>query len=117
MLEHYNLRKRIETFFVLILFLFALVYAVYRIRPLVVGPSLTVYHPTDGDYVASTTFEISGKVSRVREITLQGRPIPIDTDGHFKELLVANPPYTILVLTATDFRGKIATKTLRVIPH
>jgi hypothetical protein len=117
MLEHYDIRKKLEMIFVMFLFLFAVVYAIYRVYPVLTGPSLIVYYPTESDYVASTTFELSGKVSRVKEITLQGRPIPIDTDGHFKELLVANPPYTILVLTATDFYGKTVTKTLRVIPH
>lgn len=117
MLEHYDVRKRIETALVISLVILTVMYAFYRIQPLIIGPSITIYHPKDGDYVASTTFEISGKVTKVKEITLQGRPIAIDTDGHFKELLVANPPYTILVLTATDFHESTVTKTLRVIPH
>jgi hypothetical protein len=117
MTEDYDLRKKIEFFFIAILVVTAIGYAIYRIYPLIAGPSITIYHPSDGDYVASTTFEISGKVTKVKEITLQGRPIPIDTDGHFKELLVASLPYTILILTATDFYGSTVTKTLRVIPR
>lgn len=88
----------------------------FKAYPLVSGPSITIYNPHEGDIVASTTFEVSGKVSKVKEITLQGRPIPIGTDGHFAEILLAQKPYTILVITATDFYGKTITKTLRVAP-
>ena len=94
----------------------ALSYGGFRAYPLIVGPKVTLYNPHDGDIVSSSTFELSGQVSRVKEITIQGRPIPIGTDGHFTEILVAEAPYTILVVTATDFYGKTITKTIRVIP-
>ncbi len=85
--------------------------------PLVAGPSISLYNPHDGDTVPKTTFELSGHVSRVKEITIQGRPIPIGTDGHFTEILTAQAPYTVIVITATDFYGKSITKTLRVVPE
>ncbi|MEN9881209.1 MAG: Glucodextranase, domain [Candidatus Parcubacteria bacterium] len=117
MLEHNDIRKKIELGIIGLLLLTAFVYGIFRAYPLFIGPSITIYNPKDGDTVASTTFELSGEVSKVKEITVQGRPIPIDTEGHFREILVANPPYTILVITATDFYGSTVTKTLRVIPQ
>ncbi len=116
MLEHYDLRKKIELFLLGGLILISLVYAGFRAYPLIIGPTITIYNPQDGDTVASTTFELSGKVSKVKEITVQGRLIPIGTDGHFTEILIAEAPYTILVISATDFYGAIVTKTIRVIP-
>ena len=116
MIEPYDLRKKIELYFVGSLLVIALIYGIFRAYPLIAGPSITIYSPQDGDIVASSTFEISGQVSRANEITLQGRPITIDTEGHFKEVLVAYLPYTILVLHATDKYGATITKTLRVIP-
>lgn len=92
-------------------------YGAFRAYPLLVGPTITIYNPHDGDTVSSTTFELSGQVSRVKEITVQGRPIPIGTDGHFTEILLAQKPYTIIVLIATDFYGKSITKTIRVRPE
>lgn len=117
MLEHENAARKIEKFLVGSLVIAALCYGGFRAYPLILGPEITIYSPQEGDIVASSSFEVSGKVSKVREITLQGRPIPIDIDGHFKELLVASPPYTILVLTATDFYGNSITKTVSVIPE
>lgn len=97
--------------------LLTIVYGIFRAYPLVAGPSITVYSPADGDYVASTTFEVSGQVKRANVITVQGKPITIDTEGHFSETLVAQTPYTILVLVATDSYGETVSETLRVIPQ
>lgn len=100
----------------MLLFIIAVSYGFFRIYPLLRGPSITVYNPHDGDTVPNTIFEISGEVSPVKEITLQGRPIPVDESGHFTEILVAESPYTIIILTATDTHGKTITKTLSVTP-
>ncbi len=117
MIPYYDLRKRLELILLGILVLTALAYGAFRAYPLVAGPSIVIYNPGDGDYVASTTFEISGQVRRANIITLQGQPITIDTEGHFTETLVAQAPYTILVLVARDAYGETVSKTIRVIPQ
>lgn len=117
MIEYYDLRKKIEIFLITLLILIAVIYGGIKAYPLLAGPKITVYSPQDNSTVASTTFELSGKATRVKEITIQGRPIPIDTEGKFSEILVPQSPYTIIVLTATDFYGVTITKTLRVIPQ
>ena len=114
--EYYDLRKKVELYLITALIIISLMYAGFRAYPLITGPEIMIYNPHDGDIVASTTFELSGKVNRVKEITVQGRLIPIGTDGHFTEILVADAPYTILTVTATDFYGATVTKTIRVIP-
>lgn len=117
MTPYYDLRKRLEIALLAGLVLVALLYGVFRAYPLIAGPSITIYSPADGDYVASTTFEVSGKVKRANVITIQGKPITIDTEGHFSETLVAQSPYTILVVVATDSYGETISKTMRVIPQ
>lgn len=117
MLEHHDLRKKIELYFIVFLVLLALGYGGFRAYPLIRGPYITIYNPHDGDTVASTTFELSGSVSRVKEITVNGRRIPIGTDGHFTEILMAQYPYSTIVMSATDFYGATVTKTIRVIPE
>jgi hypothetical protein len=92
MLPYYDLRKRLELALLGLLVLVAVLYGAFRAYPLVAGPSITIYNPHDGDYVASTTFEISGLVKRANVITLQGKPITIDTEGHFTETLAAHAP-------------------------
>lgn len=117
MLSPYDLRRKLEIYGFGALLAISLSYGGFKAYPLIIGPTITIYNPHDGDTVSKTTFEISGQVSRVKEITIQGRPVPIGTDGHFTEILMAQQPYTIIVITATDFYEKTITKTLRVIPE
>lgn len=117
MTSHYDLRKQLELYLVGFLVLIAFIYGGFRAYPLLIGPSVTVYSPHDGDIVASSTFQISGIALRVKELTLQGRPITIDTDGYFSEILIPQRPYTVIVITATDAYGAHSTKTLNVIPE
>jgi hypothetical protein len=117
MTEPKDLRKKLELALVVLLILFSLLYGAFKIYPLIIGPSVTIYNPHDGDIVPANTFEVSGQALRVKEVTIQGRPIPIGTDGHFAELLLSQAPYTLVVVTATDFYGKTITKTFRVSPE
>lgn len=116
MLELQDTRKKIELYFLVVLVIIALSYGAFRAYPLFAGPKITILNLEDGDSVASTTFQITGNVVRAKEITLQGKLITIDDHGNFTETLVASPPYTILVLVATDTYGATTTNILRVIP-
>ena len=117
MTPYYDLRKRLEIALLALLVSTAVIYGGFRAYPLLAGPTIAIYNPHDGDTVASTTFEISGQVKRAHLITLQGRPITIDTEGYFRETLVAQAPYTILVLVAEDSYGGSVTKSIKVIPQ
>ena len=117
MFDPYDNRKKIEMFLLGLLVVISIIYGGFKTYPLINGPRVTIYNPQDGDIVSSSTFEISGIVTRVKEIMINGRPIPIGTDGHFTEILTAQSPYTTIVVTAHDFYGATITKTLRVIPR
>lgn len=117
MLENFDTRKKIEIGIFLIILVTAIIYSVFRLYPLIQGPTIEIYSPNNWSNVASTTFEISGRSLREKEITLQGKPITVDTEGYFKERLVGSLPYTIIVLVATDRYGRSETKTLNVIPN
>ncbi len=112
----FDLRKQLEIYFFGMLIITAVLYGGWKIYPLIAGPHITITSPHDGDTVASTTFQITGRVSRVKNIEIQGRPIPIDKEGNFIEVITAQNPYTTIVITATDFYNATITKTLRVIP-
>lgn len=112
-----TLRRKISYIFIGLLVAVPVLYGAFRAYPLLIGPQITIIQPLDGESVASTTFQITGVVKRASTIILQGKPITINEKGEFSETLVASPPYTILVLVATDKYGKSATTTLRVIPR
>ena len=116
MSEHANSREKIKLFFFLTLIILSIGYGVWRAVPLILGTSITIYSPNDFDTVASSSFQISGKVTRATELKLQGKIIPTDTDGNFKETLIAYPPYTLIVLEAKGKYDNDVTKTITVIP-
>lgn len=112
-----DIRKTFQKYSLIILITLTLGYGMFRAYPLVAGPSIYVLYPQEGDIVASSTFEVSGRISRSKEITLQGKPITVDIDGTFRETVVSLKPYTLIVLTATDSYGKSVVKTLKVTPE
>lgn len=116
MIVYRDLRRQLEIGLLAFIILIATLYGAWKAYPLLAGPRIVIFSPADGESVSTSTFEILGQAARVKEITLQGRPIPIDTEGKFDELLVVDYPYTTVVLTATDFYGKTITKTFRVLP-
>lgn len=111
-----SIRNKITWWSLTILLIVVVGYGLFRVYPFFMGPVITIYSPADGDEVGSSTFQVSGKVERAKEIKLQGRIITIDTEGLFTETLVTHAPYTILVLEATDSYGKKVQKTLQVTP-
>lgn len=116
MTPYRDIRKQIRIFFILGILAISIIYIAFRAYPLISGPAILLYSPYDGDIVASTTFELSGQVTRAKEITVQGKPITIDTEGRFTETLIATAPHTIITVQATDSYGKHITKTITVIP-
>lgn len=111
-----NLRAIILPVSTIVFLIIILIYGVYRAYPLLAGPVITVYSPHNGDAVGTTTFQVTGKAERAKEIRLQGRPITINTEGVFNETLVSHSPYTILVLEAVDAYGKTTQQVVRVVP-
>lgn len=112
----FDLRKQLEIYLFGTLLLATALYGIWRAYPLIAGPHVTITSPKDGEVVSTSTFTILGRVSRVKNIEIQGRPIPIDKDGNFTEILVAQAPYTIITVKATDFYDKTIVKTLHVVP-
>jgi hypothetical protein len=111
-----SLRNTIAKTSLLILLIVVFGYGIFRLYPFLAGPSITLETPKEGESIASSTFIVSGTVKRAKEITLQGRPISIDTEGNFKETLVTHAPYTILVVEAIDAYGKKDRKVVQITP-
>lgn len=112
-----SIRNKITVWSLILLVIIVVGYGVFRIYPFLMGPVITIYYPKDGEEVGTSTFQISGKVERAKEIKLQGRPITINTEGLFTETLVTHSPYTILVIEAVDTYGKKVQTILQVRPQ
>lgn len=91
-------------------------YAILKSLPYMRGPEVTVLTPKDGAKVGTSTFLLSGKAVRVKELYLSGKSVTISPEGDFSETFVSYSPYTILVIEAVDRHNKRSLQTLTVTP-
>ncbi len=92
------------------------VYGVFKALPYLSGPEVIITSPKDGDHVGTTTFVMTGKAIRARELYLSGKSVTVDPEGNFKETFVSYTPYTILTIEAVDRHNKRSLQTLTVTP-
>lgn len=90
-------------------------YAYFQSRAILAGPSITIETPENGITATSSFLSVSGTVKHAKEITLQGRPIFIDTEGRFTEKLLLMEGYNIIELTAKDAGGRETKKRLELV--
>lgn len=116
MSERLITREKIKLFFFVVLIILTISYGIWRAVPLILGTSITIYSPRDFDIVASSSFQISGRVVRATEVKIQGKTISTDTDGNFNETLIASPPSTLVVIEAKGKYNADIIKTITVVP-
>lgn len=89
----------------LALVLVTVTYGIYQARTLIHGPVLTVREPHAGAMLESTLMEVHGHADNVTRVTINGRPIALDTSGTFKEKLVTPNGYGVLLVEAYNRFG------------
>ncbi len=88
-------------------------YALWRSFAYARGPAITLSEPTNFASIISTTTHVIGRVERANSITLNGKAITIDEQGHFDETILVFPGTNFLTLEAKDqFERKIDTKVI-----
>ena len=76
------------------------------------GPGITLLSPTSGAILDTSLVDIAGSTRNAASLTLNGRLIPVDTTGRFREQLLLSYGYNIIELVATDRAGKTIKKTV-----
>ena len=89
----------------------ALGYALLVAYPLLAGPRLSAaaVRQDDGTYL------VSGTVSRVSAVEIDGLPIPITDQGTFAERRAYPPGYTVITVRAEDRFGRSREQTLTLV--
>ncbi len=91
------------------------IYGFFASRDLLRGPQITITTPDNGSVVTSPLVLIQGSTKNSKTISLNDRPIFIDTSGRFAEQLLLAPGYTILTLRAKDRFGRETVKRLELV--
>jgi hypothetical protein len=97
---------------VLVCFLLVIGYALFAFRDIARGPSITISEPTNGSTFSTSTVKILGTALRTQYIALNGRPILMDQQGNFSEIVVLSPGYNVNTFEVRDKFGKTEYKTL-----
>jgi hypothetical protein len=85
------------------------IYVLFQARFLLAGPQIfTASLPTASE---ERLIVLEGQAKNIIRMSLNGRQIYTDKDGHFKEALVLENGYTVATLQAEDRYGRITTHT------
>lgn len=79
-----------------------LLYIYTASRDFIKGPRINVTYPENGSTLSTSTVTIKGQVIHIQDVTINGRPIQIDTQGNFTEPLLLFPGYNVTVISAKD---------------
>lgn len=94
--------------------LFLVSYGIFNARNLLIGPTIEIFSPAKDTETAENILTVSGRASNVAFISLNQRPISIDTEGLFQEKLLLSPGSNIIEIKAVDRFKKEAQKTIVV---
>lgn len=86
-----------------------LLYAVFALFPLFLGPYLELEVPYD---TPEGTTVIAGVAQRVSSLSINGLPIPVTEAGAFSIERAYPVGYTVVVIEATDRFGRVRRETL-----
>ena len=106
MLTRYGTKKILKTIFLIFIACIILGYALFATHDVILGPSIVITGPTNGSNFTVPNTTITGTVYRIKEITLNGRPITIDDKGNFSETVLLAPGYNIFTFTVQDKFGR-----------
>lgn len=94
-------------------FLLLLGYAIYEAQGLFFGPVIEV--PEGSVSVSDQLVAIRGRASRITELRLNGKTIPVTENGEFDEPFLLAEGSNRLILEARDARGRTARKVLDIV--
>jgi hypothetical protein len=102
MINRDDTKKIIKIIGILIIVLFMVIYIIFESHSLIRGPEIIIDSPENGTLISTSTVIIHGKALRVKDITLNNRPILIDQYGNFEEVLLLHPGYNVSLFYGED---------------
>mgnify|MGYP001620109620 CR=1 FL=1 len=98
-----------------ILFIMLIAYAGYEGRALLLGPRISITSPVNRTAVSEPLVIMEGESWNISWISLNGRQIFTDKDGHWSEKLLVSPGLSIMTLEARDRFGRKTEKQLQIV--
>lgn len=106
MINREGVKKLFKISSILIIILIIVGYTLFTSHSFIAGPEIILTTPTSGSTIATSSVEVVGIAYRIQDITLNGKPILVDKEGNFKEIIVLAPGYNIFLFNAHDKFGR-----------
>lgn len=106
----FNIRRLVITTSVLLL----ISYGIFNARDLIMGPTIEIFSPAKNTEMTKNTVDIKGRVENAAFISLNEKPIFIDSQGLFDEKLLLSPGSNIIEIKARDRFKKEVLKTINI---
>lgn len=90
-------------------------YVLFQSKSLIEGPIITVTKPLDGETLTYKGVMVTGMAKNISYIYLNDHPIFVDTEGKFRETVIAPVGYSIIKLSAKDKFGRTKEVYLHVV--
>jgi len=101
--------------FVIIVSVFLLVsYGIFNARNLIIGPTVEIFSPIDNTETTENILILKGKATNISFLSLNERPIFVNTEGLFEEKLLLSPGSNIIEIKAIDRFKKEVLKTIKI---
>jgi hypothetical protein len=110
-----NFNLSLKEMAVIAFFLLIAVYALFQARFLILGPRITIDRPANGMLVTENVIIVEGRAQNIAYISMNGRPIFIDSKGNWSEKYVVSIGLNIITIKAKDRFGRETEKELRVV--
>lgn len=117
-MEHYKFKGagfNVKLLLIVISILFLVSYGIFNAREVLFGPTIEIFSPTttEGE-TRENTITIKGRAKNVVFLSINERPIFIDTEGLFEEKLLLTPWFNIIEIKGRDrFKNEVQ-KTIKI---
>ncbi len=91
------------------------VFAFGNMRDLLFGSPLSVRIAPDGTTLSDGFLPVSGKAKHARSVSVNGRPLAIDREGHFSDGVILSPGYNVVEVALQNQFGKQKVKIYRLV--
>lgn len=98
--------KNPRNIFIVVIFVFLVLYALYQARRFLSGPRLNIAYPAEGALLTSGILIVRGGVRNTAEVFLEGRRVFVDEHGAFREELLLAPGSSTIEIRARDKFGR-----------
>jgi len=110
-----NINFSLKQMAVIAFFILLALYALFQARFLILGPLVYIDKPANGELVAENVIIIEGRAENIAYISMNGRPIFIDSKGNWSEKYVVSVGLNIITIEAKDRFGRKTEKEVQVV--